>query len=53
VTDAQLAVRVRDVPLDCGDAEAQLIGDLLIPEACGDETQDLDLSACERLGEFG
>ena len=41
VTDAQFAVGVRDVTLDRGQADEQLIGYLLVPHSCRDETQDL------------
>ncbi len=44
VTDAQLAVGIRDVTLDGGQTDEQMIGNLLVPHSRRNETQDLDLS---------
>ena len=49
--DAQLAVRVRDVTLDGGEADHQVIGDFLVPHTGGNETQDVEFACRERLGE--
>ena len=52
VTDAQLAVGVRDVALDGGQADEEPVGDLLIPHAGRDQAQDFDFLRCERLGQL-
>src|SRR5579859_6669536 len=49
MVDAQLAVDVCDVPLHGGQADHQLIGNLLIPHASGNEPQDLHLAWRKRL----
>ena len=38
VTDAQFAVGTRDVTLDGGEADEQLIGDLLVPHSVRNES---------------
>ena len=43
VAGAQLPVGIGDVTLDRGQADEELLGDLLIPHSRRDETQDLDL----------
>ena len=43
VTNAQLAVGVRDVTFDGGQTDEQMIGNLLVSHPCRNETQDLDL----------
>ncbi len=50
VTDAQLAVGIRDVTLDGGLTDEQMIGDLLVPHPYRDEAHDLDLPYGQRLG---
>lgn len=47
--DAQLAVRIRDMTLDGRQADHQLIGDLLVPHSCNNETQDLKFAGGEWL----
>src|ERR687885_1212676 len=49
--DTQLAVDVRDMPLDGGQADHQFIGDLLVPPARRDQTQNLEFPRRERLRE--
>ena len=51
MADAQLSVPVRDVALHGGQADHQVVGDLLVPHACRNQTQDLDFPRRERFGE--
>ena len=51
VACAQLAIGVRDVTLDSGQADKQMISDLLVPHSVRYKAQDLDLPSCWRLGE--
>ena len=53
MADVQFAVGVGDVAFDGGQTDEQLIGDFLVPHACGDETQDLELPYCELHDELG
>jgi hypothetical protein len=44
VSDAQLAVNIRDVALDGVQTDEQKIGNLLVPHSCHNKTQDFDLT---------
>ncbi len=52
VTDTQLAVGIRDVTLDGGQTDEQMIGNLVVPHSLRNETQDLDLPSRQWLGEL-
>src|SRR3954469_4110489 len=49
MTRAELGVGIRDVPFDRRRAYRQMIGNLLVPEARGDEPENLPLAGRERL----